>query len=227
MTSLRTSVSGRFPRRSGFTLVELLVVLAIISILLSVLLPAGWAVLKNARQTAAAASSKGIGGMMTQYGMDNGQFPDGATSTDAFKQLLAKGYLTSADIFYLPNGGQTKFRGQSPATKLTSQNVSWDIMGRDGVGNDSGPVGLTVNSPSELPLVFSTGGSVSVPQELGPGAATCSAAGPLGVDGLAVTYMDNHAVFVKVDSTQGTPTISEFIAGSFDAKGVVYVQRKP
>ncbi len=227
MIKFRSVALGRVASQRGFTLVELLVVLAIISILLSVLIPATWSALKSARQSAATQSSHGIGELMTQYALDNGQYPDGATSTDAFKLLLSKGYLTSADVFYLPNGQQTKFKGVSPATNLTSANVSWDIMGLNGQGTSSGPVGLSVNAPSELPLVFSTGGTVNVPQQAGTGSATCSAKGPLGTDGLAVTYRDNHSTFAKVDSTDGTSTISDFIAGSFDPQGLTYVQRTP
>jgi hypothetical protein len=165
--------------------------------------------------------------MLVQAGLDSGQYPDGATSTDAFKYLLNKGYLTSADVFYLPNGQQTKFKGTSPATNLTAANVSWDIIGVDGTGTVTGPVGITVNAPDELPLVFSTGGTVSIPTSAGAGSATCSATAPLGTDGIAVTYKDNHSVFARIDSPAGTYSISEFIPASFDPKGVSYVQRKP
>lgn len=227
MIQFRSVASGRAAGERGFTLVELLVVLGIISILVSILVPAAWSALKTARQTAATASSHGIGQLMTQYGLDNGQYPDAASSTDAFKLLISKGYLSSADVFYLPNGGQTKFKGTSPGTNLTANNVSWDICGVNGTGANSGPVGLSVNAPEEIPVVFSTGGTVSIPQQAGPGSATCSATGPLGTDGLAVTYKDNHSTFAKIDSGAGTYSISDFIAGSFDPKGVVYVQRKP
>lgn len=164
---------------------------------------------------------------MTQYGLDKGTYPDGNTSTDAFKLLITSGYLSSADVFYLPNGQQTKFTGTSPGTNLTSVNVSWDIIGVNGTGNASGPVGMTINSPSELPIVVSTGGTINIPQQAGPGSATCTAAGPLGTDGLAVTYKDNRSAFMKIDSAPGTYTISNFIEGSFDPQGVIYVQRTP
>ncbi len=215
---------GRAGRSRGFTLVELLIVVAIISILMSVLVPAAWNALKTARQSAAAQSSHSIAQMMTQYGLDNGAYPDAASSTDAFKLLITKGYLTSADIFYLPNGGQTKFKGTSPGTNLTAQNVSWDITG---VTGSNGPAGVSVNAPDELPIVFSTGGTVTYPVQEGEGSASCTASGPLSTDGLAVTYKDTHSVFMKIDSAPGTYTISDFIAGSFDPKGVTYVQRKP
>jgi prepilin-type N-terminal cleavage/methylation domain-containing protein len=216
--------SGRAVSSRGFTLVELLIVLAIISILLSVLIPAAWSALRTSRQSAATQSSHGIAQLMTQYALDQGQYPDATTSTDAMKLLITKGYLTSADIFYLPNGGQTKFTGTAPGTNLTSVNVSWDITGMNG---PSGPVGISVNSPDELPLVYSTGGTVTYPAQAGPGTATCSVSGPLGTAGLAVTYKDNHSAFMKSDLTTGTPTIVNFIAGSFDPQGQTYAQRKP
>ncbi len=227
MINRRVSFSGRVASHRGFTLVELLVVIAIISILISVLVPSAWSALKTAKQSAATQSSHSIGQMMTQYALDQGQYPDGNTSTAAFMQLLSKGYLTSANIFYLPGGQQTKFTGLSPATNLTSANVSWDIMGVNGTGASSGPVGLSASAPAELPLVFSTGGTVTVPQQAGPGSATCTATGPLGTDGLAVTYKDNHSAFAKINSPSGTYIINDFIDASFDPQGQSYVQRKP
>src|SRR5580658_382346 len=193
----------RVVRQRGFTLVELLVVLSIIAVLLSVLVPAAWSAMKAGRQSAAMQSSHSIGQLMTQYSLDQGQYPDGNTSTDAFKLLLANNYLTS------PN------------------NFSWDITGLNGTGSTPGPVGISVSAPDELPIVFSTGGTVTYPAQPGPGSATCTAAGPMSTDGLAVTYKDNHSNFARVNSTAGTYTISNFIDGTFDPKGLVYVQRTP
>ncbi|HUB66110.1 MAG TPA: type II secretion system protein [Candidatus Methylacidiphilales bacterium] len=217
----------RVARQRGFTLVELLVVLSIIAILVAVLAPAAMHALKMGRENAAMQNSHNIGELMMQYGVDQGQYPDGNTSTDAFKLLLANNYLTSPSIFYLAGGTQTKFTGTSPAVNLASNNVSWDITGLNGTGSTPGPVGISSTAPDELPVVFSTGGTVSYPAQPGPGSATCTAAGPLNTDGLAVTYKDNHSTFARVNSTTGAYTINNFIDGSFDPKGLVYVQRTP
>jgi prepilin-type N-terminal cleavage/methylation domain-containing protein len=216
--------SGRVVSQRGFTLVELLIVIAIISILLSVLVPAAWNGLKTSRQAAATQSSHSIAQLMTQYSLDQGSYPDASSSTDICKLLITKSYLTSADIFYLPNGGQTKFTGVTPGTNLTAQNVSWDITGMTGA---NGPQGVSVNSPDELPLIFSTGGTVNYPQQAGAGSATTAATAPLSTDGIAVTYKDSHSTFAKADLVNGTYTITNFIEGSFDPKGQTYAQRKP
>lgn len=226
MIKPRLTPSVRVVGKRGFTLVELLVVIAIISILMSVLVPAAWSALKTARQSAATQSSNGLGKLMTTYAFDKGQFPDAATSTDALKLLITNGYITSADIFFIPNGQQVKFTGTQPGVNVTAKNVSWDIIGVDGTGANAGPVGVSINAPSELPLLFSTGGTVSIPQQAGPGTATCTAQGPFSTDGLAVTYKDNHSSFMKVNSTSSY-TITDFIAGSFNPLGQTYAQRKP
>ncbi len=101
MNITRPISSDRVVGKRGFTLVELLVVITIISILISVLVPAAWSALKSARQSAAAESARGIGQLMTQYSLDRGQYPDGPTSTDAFKLLLSTG-LSDFGEYLLP-----------------------------------------------------------------------------------------------------------------------------
>ena len=77
----------RFSRsvHTGFSLVELLVVLAIISMLTAVLLPVFWTVRGRARQSACAANLHQIGGALAIYRQDyDGFFPYAADPADPF-----------------------------------------------------------------------------------------------------------------------------------------------
>jgi prepilin-type processing-associated H-X9-DG protein/prepilin-type N-terminal cleavage/methylation domain-containing protein len=71
----------RHPRRSGFSLVELLVVLGIIAVLAAILLPSLRSVRERAKGQACAGNLRQIGFAITAYGADNdGQLPPYAVS---------------------------------------------------------------------------------------------------------------------------------------------------
>ncbi len=77
--------------RSGFTLVELLVVITIISILAAMLLPVLSKVLDAARAVACANNARQIGLITTQYASDHNGYC--TVHYTAVKQLYTKGYV--------------------------------------------------------------------------------------------------------------------------------------
>ncbi|HEX8833684.1 MAG TPA: type II secretion system protein [Abditibacteriaceae bacterium] len=68
--------------RRAFTLVEILIVLAVIGILAAIILPAFASVRGKARQTSCASNLRQLGMAMTQYTADYDQYPRGLDPAD-------------------------------------------------------------------------------------------------------------------------------------------------
>jgi prepilin-type processing-associated H-X9-DG protein len=100
-------------RHSGFTLSELLAIIAIIVILVAILFPVFASARENARRSSCASNLKQIGLGLIQYIQDNdGTLPFGNTSDGAPEMLWMNSifpYIKSARVFDCPSRSAPRF----------------------------------------------------------------------------------------------------------------------
>ncbi|MGC8668104.1 MAG: type II secretion system protein [Chthonomonadales bacterium] len=111
-------------RRTSFTLVELLVVIAVIAILAALLLPVFSAARAAARQTVCVSQLRQIGMACQMYRQDYGEFPPHLSWTET-------AYVRDPALFVCPND---RLHGQYPGNERLEGNtylpsgVSYDYM---------------------------------------------------------------------------------------------------
>jgi prepilin-type N-terminal cleavage/methylation domain len=129
MEPIRQSMEKIKKKQKGFTLVELIVVIAILGILAAILLPKYFGFTDDARKNACASEAKTISGIIQTNYAKYGSMPeiDPGTSADPtdpskltlnddsgtvykFDGLLTKGtdYATKGDFTYIKNNGTVK-----------------------------------------------------------------------------------------------------------------------
>jgi len=107
-------------RLSSFTLVELLVVMAVIGILIAITLPAISALMQIAARNRAAAEIQGMGTSLANYKSENGAYPqintmftNNAVPTPWYTTVDGSGtstnYIYSSQVLYQALSGQTNF----------------------------------------------------------------------------------------------------------------------
>lgn len=154
-------------RRSGFTLVELLVVIVIIAALAGLTAPMVLRQRKKADQTQATNNARQIGMAMFDFESEYSSFPDrntatevanntgtsltfgGGKSNDYFRQLVAAGIAQSEEMFY----------AKTPYTKKPDNvyNTSDKALAKGEVGFAyimDGDTGFSISGNPARPLVY-------------------------------------------------------------------------
>jgi len=237
---LHFQTAGR-TSRSGFTLVELLVVIGIIAILAGVALGPITHGLENAKESAGLQTARTIALADFQYANDNGySYASGNTSEDVAVALILGQYVTDPSLF--SSSRTTAFSGATSGLTLTNGTsggfpasaICWDfiVSGTTPTPPATVPPGLTTSDPDGMPVVFSTGQTVTVPTQ-GPGGPIALGNGPFGQNGVAVCFKSNSAQFLKATVSGGVADINTnannylFNASFTTATGATYKQIKP
>jgi prepilin-type N-terminal cleavage/methylation domain-containing protein len=196
---------------SAFTLIELLIVIAIIAILASIALPAFIGVQRRAKQTKDLSNGKQIAIALRQFALDNnGEFPNkeytfgkaytdstltviSATSTSnmAFRWLLPT-YTTSEEIFAVPG---SKWNSPGPDNKLDA-GAAGDTL-KAGENGYAYTAGLQDTSNTLFPLV-QDGWSTTIPKYV---ADTSLPGGVWGATKAVVIFPDGAGQVMTVDDT--------------------------
>lgn len=207
-------------KSSGFTLVELLVVIGIIAILAGVALGPITGGIKKAKESGAMQTTRTIALAEFQYANDNdGAYPDG-TDSGVIATALVNGnyasdpklFVISSDVNYVP---YTPVAGGT----IPKSAISYDFLGLASANN--AVAGLNATTPDQAPLVWSDGDPGCVmPTSANQGTAFTPTNGIFGKDGVAVCYHSNNAFFRTPNHATNVtfPPVGEaiFVDNSFD-----------
>lgn len=142
-------------RRASFTLVELLVVMAIIAILVALTLAAASGVMTKAARSRAASEVQAMSTALEGYKTDNGIYPqsDGVLLTNVYTASdgTSTAYQTNSTLLYVALSGQTNY-----STPPASGTKSYMNFKANQLANLTGPYSY-IKDPWNYSYGYSTG----------------------------------------------------------------------
>jgi hypothetical protein len=201
-------------------------------ILISILFAPRMGGIRYPVQSNAMQSSRSIALAMFQYANDNNDvYPDGASSTEVFQELIDGNYVSDPAVFYVPLPGK---KPGHAGEKLKPENVAYDVTSD-----------VNGQSPDDLPVVFLTGfrmdyrpggnaTSLVRPFPTYAGEPTCLWDDIFGIrpteemSGLPMAYKSNNAFFRNGQvGPDGMGFVPHVVPDNFDARGKTYHQLTP
>lgn len=175
-------------KQSAFTLIEMLVTIAIMALLAGLLFPGINGAMKAARQTKDTANAKSISQILITEAMDNdGYFRTNTDLSDStvagttrsvFQGLVDDGKVDEPRIFAAEGARQAK------SLTLTNDNIGFQYV-----------AGLSTSSPSSSPLIFTKGAGITTvnmnEDKIPVGTSAWKR------DGVVVAYAGGHARFLR------------------------------
>ena len=194
---------------SGFTLVEMLIVIAIISILIGMLLPAVQMAREESRRTTCTAKMAQIGLAIHSYQDAHLFYPPGTIETKGPIQHVAKGYHHNWISFILPQLDRVNMERAIDRTQSVYAPANADVYKRtlEAVYCPSSDPGLApmisnyagVHHPNEVPIDIDNAGMFFLNSRLRPRDVK---------DGLS------HTLFVGERAAPETPTTLGWMSGT-------------
>jgi len=205
-----------------------LVILFLLALLFSVALgPISYQ--RHMRETMCVQQLHMLGLALYSYAEDNnGEYPDGASSTEVFQKLLDGGYVSDPQVFYLQMNIPGKIEASPNQKILKPENVCFDVT-----------AGLTQQDSPQAPLIFLTG--FRIKYAAGGTAAPLASPFPMlaashdflffhwdspdpeEFSGIGVFYVSHSAQWILA---QGN-AIPNFVPAGFDAHGKTFRQLTP